>query len=271
MPRITFSTLACPDWTIEQVITRARALGYDGIEWRGGAQGHVPPTLVLAQRKELRERMRDAGLFSVALTAYTRFVSEKQAERAANVDDLKRQLDLAADIGAGYVRTFLGELEPTQSFDSVYPRVLESLAQVIPHTRATGVGIAVEHHDSFVRTSSIVPILNALPDDGLGAVWDIANAWSAGESPDEGARNLRKRISYVQVKDGRGQEEHWQLTNVGEGEVPLRRALELLRETNYAGALSVEWEYTWHRDLEPPERALPHALGVIKGLLQKFD
>lgn len=264
MPRITFSTLACPDWSIETIITRARQIGYDGIEWRGGAQGHVPLTLSSLQRKDLRERMGDANLFSLAVTAYTRFVADSALERASNVDDLKRQLDLAGEIGASYVRTFLGELETGQTFERVYPRVIESLMGVLPHAREAGVGIAVEHHDSFVRTASIVPILAALKDDGLGAVWDIANAWSAGEPPDEGTRNLRNRISYVQVKDGRGQNEHWRLTNVGEGEVPLRRAMELLNAAKYVGALSVEWEYAWHRDLEPPERALPEALEVLQ-------
>ena len=32
--KISFSTLACPSWTITTVIERARALGYDGIELR---------------------------------------------------------------------------------------------------------------------------------------------------------------------------------------------------------------------------------------------
>jgi sugar phosphate isomerase/epimerase len=267
-PRLAFSTLACPEWTIETIIARAREMGYDGIEWRGGAQGHVPLALSPQQRINLRERMRDANLFSLAVTAYTRFVSDDASDRAANVDDLKRQLDLAAEIGAQYVRTFLGELETGQTFDDVYPRVIESVSEVVPHANDVGVGIAIEHHDSFVRTSSIVPILSQRNDDALGAVWDIANAWSAGESPEEGARNLQNRISYVQVKDGRGQNENWKLTNVGEGEVPLKRAMELLRELNYPGALSVEWEYTWHRDLEPPERALPRALGVVRELAE---
>src|SRR5581483_2229260 len=114
-PRLAFSTLACPDWTIETIITRAREMGYDGIEWRGGTQGHVPLALSVEQRQELRERMRDADLFSLAVTAYTRFVSDDAQDRATNVDDLKRQLDLAAEIRASYVRAFLGELETGQT------------------------------------------------------------------------------------------------------------------------------------------------------------
>ncbi len=35
-PLIAFSTLACPDWDAETVVERATALGYGGVEWRGG-------------------------------------------------------------------------------------------------------------------------------------------------------------------------------------------------------------------------------------------
>ena len=96
-------------------------------------------------------------------------------------------------------------------------------------------GIAIEHHDDFIRTASLVPIFAAIQDPSLGAVWDIANAWSAGETPDTGAQNVHDRISDVQIKDGVGQHATWKLTDVGAGEVPLQQAIQLLREQNYNG------------------------------------
>jgi sugar phosphate isomerase/epimerase len=265
---ITFSTLACPAWSVPSVIANARAFGYDGVEWRGGEAGHIKPQASAAERKDLRDRMRDANLFSAALTSYTAFVSPDAEQRAANVTMLKDYIDLAAEIEAKNVRVFLGELGPHQTMDEVYPRVVECLKQCGEHAENAGVGLAVEHHDSFVNTSSIVPVLSRLPAV-VGAVWDVANSYSVGQAPDEGLRDLENRILHVHVKDGVGQHDKWQLTNVGEGKVPLRRALELLRAQNYAGALSVEWEYAWHPELEPPERALPHSLRVVRQLVQE--
>jgi sugar phosphate isomerase/epimerase len=112
-----------------------------------------------------------------------------------------------------------------------------------------------------------VPLLAEILDPAVGAIWDIGNAYSEGERVEQGAENLRGRISYVQVKDGTGQKAQWRLTDVGQGEVQLRRAVELLREQKYAGAFSVEWEYADHPELEPPERALPQALKYMRKLL----
>ena len=106
----TFSTLACPEWPIETVIAKAAEFGYDGLEWRGGEQGHVRPTLPADKKAALRQRSADAGLFALAVTAYTSFVSEDPNERQANVDELRRYADLAAELGARYVRAFVGEL-----------------------------------------------------------------------------------------------------------------------------------------------------------------
>jgi sugar phosphate isomerase/epimerase len=139
----------------------------------------------------------------------------------------------------------------------------------VPEALSARVGIAIEPHDDFVQTSSVVPILSQLPDSCVGAIWDLGNAHSAGEDAETGAKNLAGRISYVQVKDGVGQHAQWRLGNVGEGDVPLRRAFELLHAQNYRGAFSIEWEYTWHPELEPPARALPHALQVTRSLLQE--
>lgn len=264
---VCFSTLACPQWSVETVIQNARAMGYDGIEWRGGEAGHVHPNASRAARAELRERIRDANLFSLAITSYTSFVSDDARVRAANMDDLKKYLDLAADTDAKFVRAFLGELEPHQTVPEMYPRILEALQPCVEHARSVGVGIAIEHHDDFARTASLVPILETLTDGRVGAVWDIANAFRVTESADDGAKNLYGRILYVQVKDGSGRGDDWRLTNLGDGQVDLARAIQLLRAQNYQGAFSVEWEYAWHPELEPPERALPHGLAYTRALL----
>ncbi|MCC7160952.1 MAG: sugar phosphate isomerase/epimerase [Anaerolineae bacterium] len=271
LARIAFSTLACPHWTIETIIANARRWGFDGVEWRGGVAGHVRPDSAPGARAALRQGMRESGLVSIAVTAYSTFVSDEPRARAANVEQLKQHLDLAADIGAAYVRTFLGEFGPPQTHEEMIPRIVDSLAPCVEYARRVGVGIAVEHHDAFVRTASIVPILDSIPDRSLGAVWDIANAYSAGENVERGIQNLDGRIFYVQLKDGIGQNEAWRLTNVGEGEAPLRRGLELLVAQNFRGPYSIEWEYAWHPELEPPERALPAALKVVSSMFAKLQ
>ena len=82
---VTFSTLACPDWSATTVVARAAEYGYDGLEWRGGPHGHVYPGLSAQAKANLRRAITDAGLVSLAITTYTAFVAEQIVERQANV------------------------------------------------------------------------------------------------------------------------------------------------------------------------------------------
>jgi hypothetical protein len=56
MNPIAFSTLACPHWQIERVIAKAYEFGDDGIEWRGGSQGHTQPDMPAAKKALLRQK-----------------------------------------------------------------------------------------------------------------------------------------------------------------------------------------------------------------------
>jgi len=267
MNLITFSTLACPHWQIETVIAKAVEYGYDGIEWRGGPDGHVQPGMPAVQKQILQKMLMDTGLIAVALTAYTSFVSPFAKERQSNIDELMRYTDLAAELDAPYVRTFVGELpEGTKPDPSLYKNISDGLRVAAEYAESVGVKIAVEPHDDFVRSSTVAPIFNQT-QDALRVIWDLGNAFAAGEEPGEGYDLLKDHLAYVQVKDGKGRAPDWQLCPLGEGDIPLAKAFDLLAANDYQGVFSVEWEYAWHPELDPPEVALPAALRTVRKLL----
>ena len=267
---LTFSTLACPQWSVETIVHNAVAYGYDGVEWRGGPDGHIKPSSSKKDRVVLRNAMQVAGLMSLGITAYSSFVSEDPTERQKNTDELCRYADLAAEIGAGHVRAFLGELPagvlpPPQMF----AQIAKCLLEVADYAHSLGVTIAIEPHDNFVRSSSVVPVLQQAPHPALKVIWDVGNTYAAGESPLEGYSVLGDRLAYVHLKDGWGRGDDWRLGPVGAGEVPLSEIVEFLLKNGFTGALNVEWEWAWHPELDPPEIALPHAAKMIRVLRVK--
>ncbi|HJR82056.1 MAG TPA: sugar phosphate isomerase/epimerase family protein [Anaerolineales bacterium] len=272
MNPITFSTLACPNWSIHTIIAKAAEFGYDGVEWRGGPEGHVQPTMPSSEKTALRTMSTDAGLKALAVTAYTSFVSHLIEERQSNVDELRRYAYLAAELGADYVRAFLGELpEGTDLTPSIYQNILESLNAASEYAISVGVRIAVEPHDNFTRSAVVSPLFDRDQSHlDLRVIWDLGNTFAAGEDTYDGFRLLKDHLAYVQVKDGIRRDSGWQLCPVGQGNVLLAQAFTLLLENGYEGAFSVEWEYAWHPELAPPEKALPEALQVVRSLLAEI-
>jgi len=269
MNPVAFSTLACPHWSMETIIDKAVAFGYDAIEWRGGPEGHIQPMMSSREKEDLRKSLGNAGLIALAIMTYTSFVSPLAEERQSNVDELCRYADLAAELGATYIRAFLGELPEGTSLNSLlYENISNCLQAAAEHATSVGVKIALEPHDNFTRSVDVLPIFDSDRSySNLRIIWDIGNTFAIGEEPEEGFEILKDRLAYVQVKDGKRHGPTWQLCSVGDGDVPLARAFELLSQYGYEGALSVEWEYAWHPELDPPEVALPAALHTVRKLL----
>lgn len=266
-PLIAFSTLACPEWGASRIVEEAAAIGYDAIEWRGGTEGHVRTSWNQGRRRSLRRQMADRGVQALAVTAYTSFVSPDQAERARSVEDLVRHIELARDLGARFVRAFAGIREDDAPERDLHVRVVTELARVADIAVEAGVVVAIEQHDDFDRAAQVGAMLELLDHPGLGAVWDIANGWAAGEHPDVGLAAIRGRISYAQLKDGTGPRDDRRSTPLGRGDVPLGAAIGGLTAMGSAVPLSVEWLRAWEADLAPPEVALPESLRFVEILL----
>jgi sugar phosphate isomerase/epimerase len=263
-PRLAFSTLACPEWRAAEVVARAAAMGWDGIEWRGGPDGTVRPDWSVARRRELRRTMGDAGLVSIAVTTYTTLIAADRALTRASIADAVAHAELAADLGASVIRVFLGQRGDDADEATVTGRAIETLAVLLERTQPLDVAVAIEPHDEHVRATTIRPILEALPGPRLGVVWDIGNAWSVGELPAESLAVYADRIAYVQVKDGTGMGSTWRLCELGRGDVPLDDALHALATSRVsdgrpAPPVSLEWERAWHEHLPPAATALPSA------------
>jgi sugar phosphate isomerase/epimerase len=259
-----FSTLACPEWDAATVIERAAAYGYDSVEWRGGPDGTVRVDWPTAVRRALRRRADALGVGALAVSAYPTFIDPRAAVVDAAIEDVIRHAELAADLAAPVVRVFVGVPADDPGDAALARRAIDGLGRLLERVRPLGVAIAIEPHDEHVRVSALRPILDALPDRGLGVVWDIANAWSAGEPPEIGLAAYAGRIRYVQLKDGTGRGSSWQLCALGEGQVPIDRALAGLARWSAESGLpwppvSLEWERAWHHDLAPAAAVLPLA------------
>jgi sugar phosphate isomerase/epimerase len=242
-------------------------MGFDAIEWRGGTEGHVDPTWSPRQRRDLRRQMTDRGVRALCVTAYTSFVSPNLRDRTRSVEDLVRHIELASDLGAPFVRAFAGVREDDAPEQDLYLRVVSELAGVVDFAVEAGVVIAIEQHDDFDRATQIGAILDLLDHPGLGAVWDVANGWAAGESPHVGLEAIRGRICYAQLKDGSGPREDWWPTSFGSGDVPLAAAIRELHSTGKPVPISIEWLRAWSADLAPPEIGLPESLRYVQSLL----
>jgi sugar phosphate isomerase/epimerase len=266
---LAFSTLGCPGWTLEQAAAFAEAQGYVALELRLLDADLIPADLPQAGRRRIVDALRRHGLSCVGVGGSTRFASPDPAERAAQADELRRNLQLAHDIGAPMVRTYGGTTPAGASEDDAVDWVVAGLELALPEAERLGVKVAIETHDSFCRGATTARVLERLPHPSLGVIWDVLHPLRHGEPVEETWAHLRSRLLHVHIKDGRpdpaaARPEDWALTLLGEGVVPVPAILATLRDGGYDGMLSVEWEKKWHPELVDPEVALPQHAALLR-------
>jgi fatty-acyl-CoA synthase len=263
---LAFSTLACPDWSLERVVEAAGQYGYRGVELRLVDGETIAPDLSQRQRRRVRSLLRGAGLPIVAVDTSIRLAG---ADPDQVVSDLRWFLELAAEWESPLVRVFGGEPPAGQPREAVLDAMARPLAVAARDAEALGIAIGVETHDALSSARELALLLARVESRAAGALWDIVHTSRLGETPEQVAELLDGRIVHVHVKDGRGEPgaRAWELVPLGEGDVPVAGVLRTLRARGYAGWLAVEWEKKWHPELAEPEVALPQHAEAMARLL----
>lgn len=262
---IGFSTLGCPDYTVDQVIDIAVQNGFDGVEIRF-LRGQVD----LAQLEELapdqiahtRRRFDDAGIGVACIDTSIRFTSLSDEEQRTRMELAEQSCRIAVDLGAPFLRVFGGtlpaDLTGTEDRRRHLAEVARALNSVAELTADHGVTTLVETHDDFCTSAAIEELWAEGVSDKVGVLWDSLHTFRFGESPRETWDVLGDRIRHVHVKDSRvASPEQFDFALPGEGNAPLPEIVSTLRDNGYAGYVDFEWEKAWHPEIEPPEVAIP--------------
>lgn len=257
-----FSTLACPAWTLDQVVNIAASSGYDGIELRfleGEDSLWKLPAFQGASVKTSLQKISDRGLSVACVDTSCRFHSPDPLERASWVDEGVRMAELASSLGAPGIRVFGDKIQPGADRASTRQWIAEGVRQLAEKTALVGVGVWLETHGDFASSTETIAILKESGRDDVGVVWDAANAFADGkEQPLDGIHAFGGRLQHVHLKDLEYQDGRWEPVLSGEGQFPLRDIVAELERQKYDRFVSFEWEKKWHPHLAEPEISIPH-------------
>ncbi|MHB1008181.1 MAG: sugar phosphate isomerase/epimerase family protein [Propionibacteriaceae bacterium] len=260
-----FSTLGCPDYTVDEVIDIAVKNSFKGVEIRF-LRGHVDLTqleeLSAGQIGDTRRRFDQAGIDVVCIDTSIRFTSLSADGQRAQMELAEQNCRIAAGLGARFIRVFGGTL-PTGLLSKEDRRrhlagVARGLNAVAELTANHGVTTLLETHDDFCTSAAIEELWAEGVSEKLGILWDSLHTFRFGESPRETWDLLGDRIRHVHVKDARvASPEEFDFALPGEGIAPLPEIISTLVHNGYGGYVDFEWEKAWHPEIEPPEVALP--------------
>jgi sugar phosphate isomerase/epimerase len=260
MNPLSLSTLACPDWTLAQIIEACATTGVTGIDFRGfGAEIDITRlrdfTLDLdLTRAELARHNLQLPCFSTSVT----LISPSPQRWQEMLDEAHRYATLAARIGTPFLRIFGGAALHGMTRDQTLAMANRHLRQIVKICRMHHTQPVLETHDDWSTSHAVRELLHEFDPSEAGVLWDLEHTCRAGEAPGETAHALKRWIRHVHVKDSIIEDGKRIPKLLGEGDLPLNDFLKALRATDYQGWFCLETERRWHPEIAPaPEVSIP--------------
>lgn len=255
----TFSTLGCPEFTLDEVIALGARHDISQFELRAlGGTVELPAYFAKSGTPAmLAERVARAGARVLALDTNFKAIGSTAEDRRK----LLEFLPWAEALNVRWLRIFDGgkTLDSTTQADAA-----DTLGWWQNERRARGlaVDLMIETHDLLFTTEKINQFIAAMPADSVRLLWDTHHTWKkGGEDPVTTWRSVNAHIVHVHVKDSvstPSPNHPFTYVPPGTGEFPMAPIQRILA-AEFSGAVSLEWERLWHPYLAPLDDALRSA------------
>ncbi|MEM8966378.1 MAG: sugar phosphate isomerase/epimerase family protein [Bacteroidota bacterium] len=243
LSQLCIHTITTKPWSIEESSERFAEAGVKGITvWRDALEGRN-----IAQTGD---RLRNHALSIVSLCRGGFFPASSAEKRQATIDDNKRAIDEAAELGAPMVVLVCGA-EPSQPLTTSRQQIQEGIEAILPHAEANQVQVTIEPlHPMYADTRSAVNTLGQANDmaESIDSPWvgiaaDVYHLWWDDNLQSEIMRCGRNgNLSAFHVCDWRVPTEDFLLDRglMGEGCINVPQIREWVEEAGFKGMIEVE-------------------------------
>jgi sugar phosphate isomerase/epimerase len=243
LSRLCLHTITTKPWNLEEAAVHYSEAGIKGITvWRDTLEGR--------NIKRTGEMLRERGLSVVSLSRGGFFTSTDPAKRKAAVDDNRRAIAEAFDLGTDKIILVCGA-DPNQSLEASRSQIGEGISLILKDAESAGIRLAIEPlHPMYADTRSAVNTLAQANDLAesfnsrwVGVVIDVYHLWWDPSLEGEILR-CGKRNNLVSFHISDWKSPATDMLNdrglMGEGCIPLRQIRSWVEKAGFNGFIEVE-------------------------------
>jgi sugar phosphate isomerase/epimerase len=215
--------------------------------------------------REIRSVLADHGMSVIGHTAYyLPFSSPFPKVRQAAVDELRRCVELFAEVGAKWMNVHPDRYAPMHDRAFFVAGDVEGLAPLIETGREVGVGVMVENiPGDFNHAWELRELLDPLPELGLHLDIGHCNLHVHENTAPELLDAFGARLRHVHLHDNKGGTADLHLP-LGAGTMDWRRHVRALKACGYDGTITLEV-------FTPDRRHLAYSRDVLREAWEEGD
>lgn len=251
--KVGFSTIGCPELSLESVIALAKEHGFSNIEIRALENKMYLPDTEAFSEKNIRHNysiLKRARLNVSCLTSQCCLTDGQKY-----LEDAKKYIALAEKLRVPFVR-LLGDAMPepgTANTDLVF----SLLCSLDEYVKDMEVMPLIETNGVYANSLYLKRVFEEGNFKNIGVLWDIHHPFVYyKESPEYTYSNLKDYIKYMHIKDSVIENGKVKYVPAGEGNVPIKECVKLMKSGGFKGPYTLEWVRATHPELEPLENVL---------------
>ncbi|MEG1963587.1 MAG: sugar phosphate isomerase/epimerase family protein [Clostridia bacterium] len=263
--KLAFSTLGCPRWTMTDIVTTAKDLGFNGVEIRGLREEMYAPNIKDFSKDKIEATKAMFGKnFSICMLTSSCCIAD-YSQKDSVLNEAFDYINLAQQLGVKYVRIMCTNKASKDGGD--YTLAVKNYKAILDYAKNTSVTPLIETNGMFVESALLKKFVEEVGGNA-GVLWDIHHPYRfGGESIDTTLANIGKYIKYCHIKDSVVENGETQHKMLGYGDVPVKYAVLKLKELGFDGFITLEWVKRWNKNLEEPGIVFSHYIDYIKRLI----
>ena len=239
------------------MIEKAHEIGLEAIEFTPLPGETFEERCELARK--LRKRADELGMTIVSYTVNADLYKGSPEADTAEVERVKQQLDIAKILGVPVFRHDACWSVPKEgtvrSFDQMLPTIAKNAREITEYGASLGIRTCSENHGYVAQDSDRMErLFNAVNHENYGLLVDIGNFVCVDEDNVTAVSRVAPYAVHAHAKDfylsdekkeGYGQTRgcrYFKGSIVGQGDVDVKRCVEVLKRAGYDGFLSIEFE-----------------------------
>ena len=228
-------------WSMPRLVQAARTYGFSALELRC-EQGHghgVELDVSPEDRRRARSIVQDGYLEIAGLGTSARFESPDLAERQRQVDSARRFIELAADVGAGFIKVFGNDVPAGVDRGDCSAYVADALRTLGEFAEPAGINVLLEMHGEFNYWGLARDTMRLADHPRVGLIYNSDPRDIAAGSVAATYSHVRQWIRHVHIAEFSGR-------------YPYAELFDLLKADRYDRYLAAEIS----KEIPPPEEYL---------------
>lgn len=231
-------------YSLEETIKGASEAGFSQIEIAAVRDhtSHVLPDMSEKELLAVKQMLKDYGMTCIGVSAHSNLLDTE------GVANLVKSIKLAEVFECDYIASATGDSHDDADVIEDQSILVENLQPVLKKCVAANKTLVLETHgNNFATGASILSLIESVEkhQDHLRINYDTGNVIFYGDTePYEDLERTVGYVDFIHLKDKKGADDEWDFPAIGDGKLDYQRIVDILKEGNFTGPISVEIEFT---------------------------